>query len=82
MVKGDFANTSIAMDIRLDNLFDCPRRPAPAYPSCRCPTCPRSRSCPRRRSPRLPGLPIPGLPGSRTSGSVNRGGGFLGVGLG
>ena len=50
MVKGDFANTSIAMDIRLGNLFDVPKAPGPASPSCRCRTPRRCPSCPVRRS--------------------------------
>jgi phospholipid/cholesterol/gamma-HCH transport system substrate-binding protein len=81
VVKGDFANTSIAMDIRLDNLFDVPEAPGPGVPELPLPDLPTVPELPAPQVPGLPGLPIPGLPGS-TSGSVNRGGGFLGVGLG
>ena len=78
VVKGDFANTSIAMDIRLDNLFDVPEAPGPGVPELPLPDLP---TVPELPGPQVPGLPLPGLPGS-TSGSVSRGGGFLGVGLG
>ena len=81
VVKGDFANTSIAMDIRLDNLFDVPEAPGPGVPELPLPDLPTVPELPAPQVPGVPGLPIPGLPGSM-SGSVNRGGGFLGVGLG
>jgi phospholipid/cholesterol/gamma-HCH transport system substrate-binding protein len=85
VVKGDYANTSIAMDIRLGNLFGVPEAPGPGVPQLPLPDLPDVPELPGPQVPGLPGLPpIPGLPGNLTSsyGSVNRGGGFLGVGLG
>jgi phospholipid/cholesterol/gamma-HCH transport system substrate-binding protein len=78
VVKGDFANTSIAMDIRLGNLFDVPKAPGPGVPELPLPDLPEVPELPGPQVPELPGLP--GLPGS--SGTVNRSGGLLGVGLG
>ena len=82
VVKGDYANTSIAMDIRLGNLFDVPQAPGPGVPQLPLPDLPRVPQLPGPQVPDLPGLP--GLPGTGglTSGTVNRDGGFLGVGLG
>jgi len=84
-VKGDFANTSIAMDIRLGNLFKVPKAPGPGVPELPLPDLPEVPELPGPEVPELPGLPgIPGLPGGLTSsfGAVNRGGGFLEVGFG
>jgi phospholipid/cholesterol/gamma-HCH transport system substrate-binding protein len=78
VVKGDFANTSIAMDIRLGNLFDVPKAPGPGVPELPLPDLPEVPELPGPQVPELPGLP--GLTGS--SGTVNRSGGLLGVGLG
>jgi len=82
VVKGDFANTSIAMDIRLGNLFDVPRAPGPGVPELPLPDLPKVPQLPAPQVPDLPGLP--GLPGTDglTSGTVSRDGGLLGVGLG
>ena len=77
VVKGDYANTSIAMDIRLGNLFDVPNAPGPGVPQLPLPDLPE---VPQLPGPTVPGLPLPGLDGSSTT--VNRGGGLLGVGLG
>ena len=82
VVKGDYANTSIAMDIRLGNLFDVPKAPGPGVPELPLPDLPKVPQLPAPQVPDLPGLP--GLPGSDLlgSGSVSRDGGLLGVGLG
>ena len=84
MVKGDYANTSIAMDIRLGNLFDVPKAPGPGVPELPLPDLPKVPQLPAPQLPDLPGLP--GLPGGdgldgRGSGAVSRDGGLLG-GLG
>jgi phospholipid/cholesterol/gamma-HCH transport system substrate-binding protein len=85
VVKGDFANTSIAMDIRLGNLFKVPKAPGPGVPELPLPDLPDVPELPGPTVPEVPGLPpLPGLPGALTSGydSVNRNGGFLEVGFG
>ena len=78
VVKGDYANTSIAMDIRLGNLFDVPKAPGPGVPELPLPELPTVPELPGPRVPELPGLPD--LSGG--SGGVTRDGGLLGVGLG
>ena len=88
VVKGDFANTSIAMDIRLGNLFKVPDAPGPGVPELPLPDLPDVPELPAPQVPEVPGVPslppIPGLPSSLPSsyGSVNRSGGFLEVGFG
>jgi phospholipid/cholesterol/gamma-HCH transport system substrate-binding protein len=88
VVKGDFANTSIAMDIRLGNLFKVPKAPGPGVPELPLPDVPDLPELPGVEVPEVPAIPglppIPGLPGNVTSGydSVNRSGGFLEVGSG
>ena len=58
-MKGDFANTSIAMDIRLGNLFDVPKARArrPRAAAARPPGGARAARSAGPRLPRLPGLP-------------------------
>jgi phospholipid/cholesterol/gamma-HCH transport system substrate-binding protein len=83
VVKGDFANTSIAMDINLNNIFAAygiPKNPAPGLPKVPRLPLPKVPKIPEAPGPRLPDLP--GLTGGASGGTVNRDGGFLGGGLG
>lgn len=78
VVKGDFANTSIAMDINLNNIFAAngiPKNPVPGLPKVPGLPLPPVPKLPEVPGPKVPQLPsVPGLPG----GTVTREGGFLG----